>query len=313
MVATKISEIAGKGWEWYSGVPPEGSSIIAAQPPSTPQRRPPPPAADSASSPSYWNYAHDSISTAAEQTYSTVAGVVSSGVGVVSSVNPFSSDPNSDVVLEAPSSSLMETLPMTPRKKTASLLMSPTLLNIFHNPAVSIRGGRIAEAYAYPPSSMEAVRSLLRVVPSDEAATGGGGGGDSSIASSSHDNNSTIEDAGGGSLEKPTSSSSASWAVANSSSSSSGGPPQQQPQPYQWSSSRSETASQLAEGTMRALRDIALDEAVELHSALRYWSHRWERPLLSWVEAGPTGTYKHKKVYSPFFLARNLDAFVSSH
>jgi len=53
--------------------------------------------------------------------------------------------------------------------------------------------------------------------------------------------------------------------------------------------SASETASQLAEGTLRALRDLALDEAVELQAALRFWSDRWERPLLSWLEAGPLG------------------------
>lgn len=54
--------------------------------------------------------------------------------------------------------------------------------------------------------------------------------------------------------------------------------------------SSAETASQLAEGTLRALRDMALDEAVELHQALHFWSDRWERPLLSWLEAGPAGT-----------------------
>ena len=55
-------------------------------------------------------------------------------------------------------------------------------------------------------------------------------------------------------------------------------------------STPSETASQLAEGTIRALRDLALEEAVELQAALRYWNYRWERPLLSWLEAGPFGT-----------------------
>jgi hypothetical protein len=54
-------------------------------------------------------------------------------------------------------------------------------------------------------------------------------------------------------------------------------------------STPSETASQLAEGTIRALRDLALEEAVELQTALRYWNYRWERPLLSWLEAGPLG------------------------
>jgi hypothetical protein len=54
-----------------------------------------------------------------------------------------------------------------------------------------------------------------------------------------------------------------------------------------------EIASRLAEGTIRALRDLALDEAVELHDSLRYWTERWERPFLSWVEAGPSGKQKY--------------------
>ena len=38
--------------------------------------------------------------------------------------------------------------------------------------------------------------------------------------------------------------------------------------------SDAETASRLAEGTIRALRDLALEEAVELHQALRFWTER---------------------------------------
>jgi hypothetical protein len=59
--------------------------------------------------------------------------------------------------------------------------------------------------------------------------------------------------------------------------------------PSNKSVSNAETASQLAEGTVRALRDIALEEAMELHAALRFWTERWENPLLSWLEAGPWG------------------------
>jgi hypothetical protein len=43
---------------------------------------------------------------------------------------------------------------------------------------------------------------------------------------------------------------------------------------------------QIAEGTLRALRDMALDEAVELHQH-PLWSDRWERPILSWLERVP--------------------------
>jgi len=49
-----------------------------------------------------------------------------------------------------------------------------------------------------------------------------------------------------------------------------------------------EMAARLAEGTLRAYRDLALDEATELHSALHHWTIRWERPFLGWLEAGPT-------------------------
>ena len=53
------------------------------------------------------------------------------------------------------------------------------------------------------------------------------------------------------------------------------------------SHSPEETASQLTEGTLRAMRDLALDEALELHKSLKYWSDRWERPVFSWFIAGP--------------------------
>jgi hypothetical protein len=68
-------------------------------------------------------------------------------------------------------------------------------------------------------------------------------------------------------------------------------------------STPSETASQLAEGTIRALRDLALEEAVELQAALRYWNYRWERPLLSWLEAGPLGTCVVTKIISMLVVA----------
>ena len=53
----------------------------------------------------------------------------------------------------------------------------------------------------------------------------------------------------------------------------------------------SESASQLAEGTVRALRDLLLEESLDLRANLRFWTVRWERPILSWLEAGPWGTY----------------------
>ena len=51
--------------------------------------------------------------------------------------------------------------------------------------------------------------------------------------------------------------------------------------------SKAETASRLGEGTIRALRDLSLDEALELRHALRYWTERLERPMLYYIESGP--------------------------
>ena len=51
--------------------------------------------------------------------------------------------------------------------------------------------------------------------------------------------------------------------------------------------SKAETASRLSEGTVRAMRDMALNEALELHHALRFWTARLERPLLFYMESGP--------------------------
>ena len=51
--------------------------------------------------------------------------------------------------------------------------------------------------------------------------------------------------------------------------------------------SNEETASRLGEGTIRALRDIALDEALELHQCLRFWTERLERPALFYLEFAP--------------------------
>jgi len=47
-----------------------------------------------------------------------------------------------------------------------------------------------------------------------------------------------------------------------------------------------ETASRLGEGTVVALRDLVLDEALDLHYALRYWTLRLDRPFLYYLESG---------------------------
>ena len=53
--------------------------------------------------------------------------------------------------------------------------------------------------------------------------------------------------------------------------------------------SNAESASQLAEGTLRSLRDLALEEALELYHSLEHWNHRLEHPLLAKIELYPSG------------------------
>jgi hypothetical protein len=52
--------------------------------------------------------------------------------------------------------------------------------------------------------------------------------------------------------------------------------------------------------SLSLLCGLALDEAVDLQHALRFWTERWERPVLSWIEAGPTS----KCIYC-FVFSRN--------
>lgn len=254
----------------------------------------------------YWNYAQD----AAESTYSAVSGYVST-------ISVFQSDDNNK---KNRLSSLDENLPMTPSAHlnntlmSQSVLTSPTLLNVFQNPYSRVRGPRGADK----PSSMGAVRNLLSATVPEVTNASNNYYYLSSPHSQSDD--SDLEDDhyfGSPSAAAPDHqfmensyhhqkrrASDSSWNqmggfFVNSPpyQKQTAGSSHQQPQHNNNSSihqafvatdnSPSETASQLAEGTLRAFRDIALDEAVELHSALRYWSYRWERPFLSWLEAGP--------------------------
>ncbi|KAL3919142.1 MAG: hypothetical protein SGILL_003901, partial [Bacillariaceae sp.] len=168
----------------------------------------------------------------------------------------------------------------------SSVLMSPTILKLFHNPY--IRGGR--QDRAKPQQSMEAVRKLIYLVPLDDNMVDG--------HEKETDDDALIDIS---KQQKDTTPTPSFWSSLNpslailksipKSASFFAKPPLDKENPYQGStvpSSPEETASQLAEGTLRAYRDIALDEAVELHASLRYWTNRWERPLLSWFEAGPT-------------------------
>ncbi len=261
MVTTKLSEVVGKGWGWYSGPSPptagETSSSDSAPHPPTPKASGSSSRSEQSSQSNYWDYAHD----AAEQTYSTLSGYVGS-IGWSPSSGGIS-DTSCDTSPIDPL--IMENMPVAPKhRKTGSLLTSPTVLNLFHNPYVVVRGGGNQQAYR-PSSSMEAIRSFISAVPTLQLES----------TDSPSDASSMIHQ---------------DSSLAVSESSSHGITPVnlvERGTSGTIQSSPSETASQLAEGTLRAFRDIALDEAVELHQSLRYWSYRWERPLLSWLEAGP--------------------------
>jgi hypothetical protein len=239
MVATKISEVAGKGLGWATTTAPAPSRIPIPSPAS--------PSAKT-SSDSYWDYANESLAQTAERTYSTISSYLPTFTT--------HDEPHLNPIV-------MENLPLqaTPPTKTNLNRRKPfsSPLALFKNPHISVRGGGNYQPHRH--SSMQAVRSLLNVVPvvdmDDDVSQASSEQGDS-IVSDSYP--SWTRDVSSRMAQTPSTSSS------------------------------SETASQLAEGTVRAFRDLCLDEAVELHKALRYWSYRWERPLLSWLEAGPTST-----------------------
>jgi hypothetical protein len=228
----------------------------------------------SESSTKYWNYAQD----AAEQTYSALSGYMSS-------VSLFSAGREDHLN--------MDDIPTTPRNSSnnPSLLTSPTLLNMFQNPYVRVRGARGADK----PSSMEAVRTLLSVTAPEN-----NGGRNLYISEYNEDDNESSDSAD--SAATAFNRLSTSWNQIffaslgtkhqqHTDPQQNGNPPTASNNALLQSANNntSENASHLAEGTLRAFRDIALDEAVELHSALKYWSYRWEQPFWSFLEAGPTG------------------------
>ena len=68
----------------------------------------------------------------------------------------------------------------------------------------------------------------------------------------------------------------------------------------------------LPEGTIRALRDLALDEALELHKALKFWTYRWENPVLSWLEEGP-GVWFSEKGYNHNLVGQKVSQVSTRH
>jgi len=284
MVTTKLSQVAGKGWGWYSYSRPtpstdagsfsDGTSSASDAPRSSTQK---PAGVSSSATPSVsspyklMEYAQDTV----EQTYSSLSNYMSNvgwpGGGAGGGGGNLS-DTNSDTSPMDPM--ILDNMPSARRNNNASysILASPAVLNLFHNPYVAVRGvGSNRQAHK-PSSSMEAIRSLINAVPAIDIADF-----PSDASSSMHHTEPSL----GGTISGEGSSSRGMLPSSTHLSA------RYQPASVARQSSPSETASQLAEGTLRAFRDIVLDEAVELHKALRYWSYRWERPLLSWLEAGP--------------------------
>ncbi|CAJ1950574.1 unnamed protein product [Cylindrotheca closterium] len=305
MVTQRIKEAAEKSWDWYSSrTPKQGSASNPSQPLENTSNQSKPfeilkfpelgqgtADQDQSATSKYWNLAQN----AAENTYSAVSGYVSS-------MSLYSNSGSEDRIIYDNGN-----FPLTPsnNKVHPSLLTSPAFLNMFQNPYTRVRGLRGADK----PSSMDAVRTLLSVTAPDVSE---GGYYLSSPRSESdpedeEDYNVNSPTIGRPIFETPTMANTTKWMESSSSMGvgfffgspqvrkhtdgtdfSNAGNAASARQASQIGNTPSETASQLAEGTLRAFRDIALDEAVELHSALRYWSYRWERPFLSWLEAGPT-------------------------
>jgi hypothetical protein len=201
-----------------------------------------------------------------------------------------------------------------PVRRKSFTLTSTDLVMLLNNPYSSVRGRR--DHIQSRPASMSAVRALLALVPvasvdEEESGVDEPGVRRGRPPSTADDDEALekIRDVGGtkARLFVPL-----TPVISNVSPSPAGvppllgppgadddsvrdrraarGPPHQQQRREGLVVSPSETASQIAEGTIRAMRDLLCDEAVELQVALRFWTERWERPVFSWLEAGPRGT-----------------------
>ncbi|KAG7367549.1 ATP synthase regulation protein NCA2 [Nitzschia inconspicua] len=368
MVATKLSEVAGKGWGWYSASDHQGSSPSSPSRPTNSQTTSAGAATAAASASSSSPAKGSSFASRSSTTGppslpseigqrrrsrsdSIVDTVVATNTSSLSSSSSSSSTtPFYRTAQSTITDAFVSLFSFTPEKGTekdqessknedspsttstngsrrmslnvtdwnTSVLMSPTLLKLVHNPYISVRGPGRQDAVAKPQQSMEAVRNLLCVVPLDERKNyndyddhDGYASDSESILDLSHHSTRTKDDGSTSQISSvwssifqrttawyqtylkagPLTNNNATRDSKTSSQGSGGTNP----------SSPDETASQLAEGTLRAYRDLALDEAVELHASLRYYSDRWERPFWSWFQAGPTvwfspGGYNHQDV-----------------
>ena len=360
MVATKVSEVFSKGYEWASGgsTTTASAAAAAAVDPGTPKRSgasssqaAPLPAtphtannttSDSLlSSPmALWDAASSSLSTAADQAYSSLAGVANSawesseddlqdgrdGGGGAHHHHPHPNretlHPRDGTGGEDPPSWLQSVV------ANRDSFGSPWKL---HNPYNRVRGRYAQNNHN---SSLSAVRSLLPLVRDNTTNHHGDqqqlyhdkdyrkeppfssllGGEDPTLVESHEaadtfgsldaEDTELLEQDGAAFTSSPAAAAGAKRRLScpytpdplnlsdhhplAANNNNNNHPTNNRPSRMH---QNSETASQLAEGTVRALRDIALDEAVEFHAALRYWSDRWEHPMLSWLEAGPTGTF----------------------
>lgn len=367
MVATRLYEVTAKGTEWaYGGTSATSAAaggggasrsgyetpLVPSSPSLSPPASPLPRWNSSSSTTSahggggssyYWRYAHDSIHTAADATYSAVASLLSSlysGNNASRGGSAYYHDGDNDNYdqdgrIRTQSHHTMDSwmgggggddLSASLRGTAASTagtrrMVTPFTLNssdlamlLFKNPYNGVRG---RHRQPHQPASITAVRALLTlVVPAVDI-----GEHDDEIRSRLP----TLDNDNDGEDDAPLrrgSSSAADWATSASASgpypasghaaaddtSSHGRDPfsvaaasSHAPSSHRHHHhhglrvSPSETASQIAEGTIRALRDLVCDEAVDLQIALRFWTERWERPLFSWIEAGPEGAHARKK------------------
>jgi len=335
MVATRIYEVTSKGKDWAYGKgssanslsgsghesPGLGNSNVSL--PSRESSVSPFGASSSLSSssakaartdkgvtPSFLDYANDSIHQAAESTYASIANVISSlytggDIGAApKTTSAFSyarrlsssihsnngSDPGDD----------MGTSFRSNRRPSLSrnAKINYDLGMLFKNPYNSVRG---RTHHHTQPSSMSAVRSLLTIVPAqmnqevyDDSVAGIQMPALPEQTPTTQSEQETAQAFFASPASLPAESNNNTMGREGTSTLPSNDTMSQRSMKRKRGPrlvSQSETASQIAEGTIRALRDIALDEAVELQAALRYWTVRWERPILSWLEAGPVGTF----------------------
>lgn len=237
----------------------------------------------------YYNYTRSSVYNASHEASKFVSSYTFSFGEEVATTDISSTpiDPNASTPTRSnnqPRSSLHGRNLSTSRS-TSSMDLK-WILGPNNNPYRTITGTSSFTAPAHhfrPNQSVEAVRKLLAVVSIEEHDESMyDTGADPHISGDIPD--STISMSGG--LKKQDGD---EWGSATSlySNSSCGGESDNQQRISQDSMNKAETASRLAEGTIRALRDIRLSEAIELKQALRYWTERLERPKLYYLECGP--------------------------